>query len=404
MPNVKDTASAGPVSRRMLVVDDEQGIGDFIAEAARMNGLLCEVATTADDFLAAFGGHECLIMLDLMLPETDGIELLRHLQRHGCTAPIVLMSGYDRRVLRTAEELAQELGLRVLGRLVKPFRLSQLCDLFEAAIALHEADLRPRQKPAYVTTPADLAAAIADDAFVLHYQPQVDLMSRRVVGIEALVRWQTAQGLIYPDSFIPVAEAHGLIEELTWLIARRAFRERKRYAEKYPDLALSLNISATSLVNLAFPDALIKCAESYRVPPSSLVLEITESGLIVDLVHALDVLARLRMKGMRLSIDDFGTGYSMMNQLRRVPATELKIDKCFIRDMQADDSAWAVVRNTIELGHELGMSILAEGVETEMQVELLAKLGSDVGQGYFFCRPLPVHLLYDWLNARLGRA
>src|SRR5690606_6963486 len=150
-------------------------IGEVIAVAAGDYGLECRIATAADEFLDALVGEECLIMLDLVLPETDGIELLRHLRRHECRAPIVLMSGFDKRVLSSAEQLAHELGLRVLGRLLKPFRLNELSPLFEAAVALHEEDVRPRRRAAARATPEELLSAIEQDEFVLHYQPQIDL-------------------------------------------------------------------------------------------------------------------------------------------------------------------------------------------------------------------------------------
>ena len=366
-----------------------------------MAGYLCEVTSTADHFKQALDPEPSLIVMDLVMPDMDGIELLRFLGERKCQATIVLMSGFDKRVLRVAEDLANEHGLHVAARLQKPFRLSELLSLFEQCAGLHAGAAVQRARRSIVITTDELERALVNDEFVLHYQPQLDVVSGQVIGMETLVRWQHPDhGIIFPDAFINIAESLGMIERLTWLIIHRAFSERRVYADIYPTLSLSINVSALSLNDLMFPDTVSGLAEAYHVPPSNLVLEITESGLINNLSYSLDVLTRLRVKQMRMSIDDFGTGYSMLQQLRRVPATELKIDKSFVQDMQADDGARALVYKTIELGHELDMTVVAEGVETDAQLDILRKHGCDVAQGYLFSRPVPLNQLMAWMEAR----
>ena len=391
----------GPALPRLLVIDDEPDISQFIADAAEMAGYLCEVTSTADHFKQALDPEPSLIVMDLVMPDMDGIELLRFLGERKCQATIVLMSGFDKRVLRVAEDLANEHGLHVAARLQKPFRLSELLSLFEQCAGLHAGAAVQRARRSIVITTDELERALVNDEFVLHYQPQLDVVSGQVIGMETLVRWQHPDhGIIFPDAFINIAESLGMIERLTWLIIHRAFSERRVYADIYPTLSLSINVSALSLNDLMFPDTVSGLAEAYHVPPSNLVLEITESGLINNLSYSLDVLTRLRVKQMRMSIDDFGTGYSMLQQLRRVPATELKIDKSFVQDMQADDGARALVYKTIELGHELDMTVVAEGVETDAQLDILRKHGCDVAQGYLFSRPVPLNQLMAWMEAR----
>jgi EAL domain-containing protein (putative c-di-GMP-specific phosphodiesterase class I) len=163
------------------------------------------------------------------------------------------------------------------------------------------------------------------------------------------------------------------------------------------NLTLSLNRSVHSLHDLNFPDQLVSIAVASGISPERITIEITESGVVSDIHSALDVLTRLRMKRIGLSIDDFGTGYSMMEQLRNVPATELKIDRTFVANMATDSNSRVMVEKTIELGHELDMTIVAEGVETREQLRLLTDKGCDAGQGYLFCRPLPVLALIEWL-------
>ena len=400
-PRCPDTGNGNDRCLRLLVIDDDPDISQFIADAADMAGYVCEATNTAAAFKQALELEPALIIMDLVMPDTDGIELLRHLGDRGCRATIVLMSGFDKRVLRVAEDLANEHGLHVAARLQKPFRLAELLSLLEQCARMHSNVAVPNSRRSVAIATSDLERAVVDDEFVLHYQPQLDVVTGKVLGLETLVRWQHPDyGLLYPDAFIAIAESQGMIERMTWLIIHRAFSERRLYSDRYPALSLSINISARSLDDLMLPDTVAGLAETYGVPPSKLTLEITESGLINNLSHSLDVLTRLRMKQMRMSIDDFGTGYSMLQQLRRVPATELKIDKSFVKDMHADDGARALVNKTIELGHELDMSVVAEGVETEAQLESLSERGCDVVQGYLFSRPLPLNQLMTWMESR----
>jgi EAL domain-containing protein (putative c-di-GMP-specific phosphodiesterase class I) len=245
----------------------------------------------------------------------------------------------------------------------------------------------------------ELRHAIERDEFVLHYQPQVALATGSVVGVEALVRWRHPQrGLIFPGDFISRLESLGLIDQLGWLVAARGLTEIGQFLRKDgAPLTLSINVSAYSLHDLQFPDRFVSLAGKFGVPPARVILEITESGLIRELSSALDILTRLRMKQVQLSIDDFGTGYAMMQQLRHVPATELKIDQGFVRDMQSKNDARVLVQKLIEMGHELGMKVLAEGVETAEQLEMLRASGCDLVQGYFISRPLPPPELLKWL-------
>jgi EAL domain-containing protein (putative c-di-GMP-specific phosphodiesterase class I) len=204
---------------------------------------------------------------------------------------------------------------------------------------------------------------------------------------------------VFPDTFIGKAESFGLIDQLGWLVVNRGLAEIPQFALKDGGLpTLSLNVSAYSLTDLGFPDKFVALTEKHEVPAERIILEITESGLIQNLSSVLDILIRLRMKKVQLSIDDFGTGFAMMQQLRNVPATELKIDKSFVQEMHEKDSARIVVQKTIEIGHELGMKVLAEGVETAEQLEFLRDNRCDLVQGYFFSRPLPIPALLAWLK------
>jgi EAL domain-containing protein (putative c-di-GMP-specific phosphodiesterase class I) len=218
--------------------------------------------------------------------------------------------------------------------------------------------------------------------------------------VEALVRWQHPdRGLIFPDNFIGRMEELGLIDELGWIVANRGMGEVGQFANgDGKSLMLSLNASVYSLHDLKFPDTLVALAGKHRVSPANVTIEITETGLIKELSRTLDILTRLRMKQVKLSIDDFGTGYAMMQQLKNIPATELKIDKSFVQEMNSSDRDRIMVQKTIEMGHELGMHVIAEGVETKEQLDLLRLDGCESVQGYFFSRPLPPAVLVNWLG------
>jgi EAL domain-containing protein (putative c-di-GMP-specific phosphodiesterase class I) len=218
--------------------------------------------------------------------------------------------------------------------------------------------------------------------------------------MEALVRWQRPDGrLVFPDDFIARIEAMGWIDDLGWLVVKRALAENAEFADVDGDVpTISVNASVHSLLDLNFPDILMTQAAKYTVPPAKITIEITESGLLKELSKTLDVLTRLRMKGVQISIDDFGTGYSMLQQLRRIPATELKIDKSFVHNMHANEGDRVIVQKTIEMGHELGMTVVAEGIETDEHLAALRLAGCDIAQGYFFSRPLPPVAMQHWLK------
>ncbi|MES2104951.1 MAG: EAL domain-containing response regulator [Pseudomonadota bacterium] len=386
-------------SPHLLIIDDEKEVGEFAGIVAQSLGFEYTATTNAGDFLGALNDDVTLIMMDLMMPDMDGIELLRLLGQQKCRTTLILMSGYDKRVLETAEELAQTLGLSVAGHLQKPFRLPELQNLLKS-YALLNVVAPVARKVSKAVTKEELQRAMVREELVLHYQPQLDIVTGKVMGVEALVRWQHPErGLVFPDDFIPQAEVLGVIDELGWYVARLALSEIRQFVNREGEqLKLSLNVSPQSLHDLQLPDTFIALARQYGVAPENVVLEITESGLIKELASALDILTRLRMKRVHLSIDDFGTGYAMMQQLRHVPATELKIDKSFVHDMHQLNSARVVVRKTIEIGHELGMKIVAEGVETKAQLEFLRLNGCDIAQGYYFSRPISAEALLEWIK------
>jgi EAL domain-containing protein (putative c-di-GMP-specific phosphodiesterase class I)/CheY-like chemotaxis protein len=385
--------------QNILVIDDEPDVGEFVCAAAQAMGFECTSTTDTTTLLELITPDTTLILLDLVMPELDGIELLRQLGEQKCKAGIILMSGSAKRIIESAGQLAHALGLIIVGHLQKPFRLAEL----EKVLAKHaeaEAPAIARQDVRLTIRKEELRQAIARDEFVLHYQPQIDIATGHMIGVEALVRWRHPErGLVFPDSFIGRMEKLGLIDELGWIVANRGMSEIGQFTNgsgKPP--MLSLNESVYSLHDLKFPDILVSLAEKHGIAPSNITIEITESGLIKELSNTLDILTRLRMRQVKLSIDDFGTGYAMMQQLKVIPATELKIDRTFILDMHNNERDRVIVQKTIEMGHELGMHVIAEGVETQDQLDFLNLKGCDSAQGYLFSRPLPAGEMVTWLK------
>ncbi len=246
---------------------------------------------------------------------------------------------------------------------------------------------------------ADLRHAIEDQELVLHYQPKIAVRSGRVVGVEALIRWHhPARGLIMPSEFIPVARETSLIKELTLHVIDEAGRQWRAWAEQGRRLPIAVNISTRDLLDPGFPGEVATLIGKWRMPVTMLKFEVTESSVVDDPRRTEDVLERLGAMGLRFSVDDFGTGYFSVACLKRLPIDEIKIDPSFVAAMAVHEEDEIIVRSTIDLGHSLGLSVVAEGVETRSAMERLAPFGCDVAQGYYLGRPMPADEFEIWLE------
>lgn len=384
---------------KILVIDDDNTVCELVTALAQAMGFDCVAMKDAAAFSSVEFPDTTLILLDLMMPGMDGIEVLRLLGERHSRARILLMSGMDRRVLETAEKLAHSLGLRVVGHLQKPFPLTELRGLL-STLAGMEVPATPVSAPRVSVSNDQLRKALENHEFVNYYQPQISLVTGEVTGVEALARWNHPEmGMILPENFIARVEALGLIGKLCWSTAEMAMTEARQLVDRTGNpLRLSINVSMISLHDLEFPDAFLNLANQYDFPTDRIALEITETSLISELSRTLDVLTRLRMKNFHLSIDDFGSGYAMMRQLQHVPATELKIDKSIVEKMHQNESDRVMVEKIIEMGHELNMEVMAEGVVTQEQLEMLRQKGCDGAQGFLFSHALPLDELTNWLK------
>ena len=247
----------------------------------------------------------------------------------------------------------------------------------------------------------EVRKAITNNELVVYYQPKAAASSGRVIGLEALVRWQHPEhGLLGPNEFIPLAETTGLIRALTSYVLDTALRDCRTWLDNGHNLSVAVNVSARCLLDLNLPVEVSMMLVDRAVPPDRLVLEITESAIMSDPNRALEVLNHLHSLGVRLSIDDFGTGYSSMAYLTTLPVQELKVDRSFVTPMCRQQNERVIVRSTIDLAHNLGLQVVAEGVEDEETLRELDLLGCDVVQGYHLARPMSAGQFTRWLAAR----
>jgi EAL domain-containing protein (putative c-di-GMP-specific phosphodiesterase class I) len=246
----------------------------------------------------------------------------------------------------------------------------------------------------------ELRRAIDNGELVLHFQPKVAVPGEQVCGVEALVRWQHPErGLIPPASFIPLAERTPLIRPLTRYVLDAALEQCARWQAAGRQLHVAVNISARNLLDEGFVDEVLEQLVRWRVPAPCLELEVTESAIMAEPERARAILSRLAEVGITLSIDDFGAGYTSLAHLKDLPVHQLKIDRSFVARMTADRSNALIVRSVVELGHNLGLTTVAEGVEDRPTLDRLGELGCDVAQGFYLCRPLPAAQLEAWFDA-----
>ena len=388
-------------ANRLMVVDDDPSIGAFIDKVARGIGYEVEVHSEGERFLERLEGFDPThVVLDLQMPRLDGIELLRRLSQVECRAQLLIASGAEGKVVDTARRLGLERGLKIVDSVLKPVRAAEL-----RALLLR---IKHEEWP----TEAALAQALQSDQISLHYQPKIDLRSRNVVGYEALVRWEHSdRGRVPTDKFVALAEQCGLIDQLTDRVVKLGLAQaglwsaaggRANGGAGPPHI--TINLSARNLRDVELPDRLARMCEQADVDPARVVLEITETSAMADVIKGMDILTRLRIKGFELSIDDFGTGYSSLLQLARLPFSEIKVDRAFVTDCHSSAQSAAIAKSIVDLARNLGLQVVAEGVEGAASLDVIAGLGCDLAQGYYIGRPMPASELDRWSAEWAGRS
>lgn len=346
-----------------------------------------------------------IVICDLDMPGMDGIQLIRHLAEQKLARGVIVLSAMEAALVRIVGDMAQAHGLVVLGHIPKPMSRTRLRELLEFYCSQQaENKACPVTSRELIFDEDTLEKAIDDNQFVLYYQPKVLLKSGRMISVEALTRWHHPQvGVISPVHFIPMMESSGLIAPMTTKMIEQALDQIRIWRAHERNIAVGINLSAAVLTNTNLPDMLIGKMRDLSIPPELLTLEITESSLIQNAALSLETLARLKLNGFSLSIDDFGTGYSSMQQLNRIPFSELKIDRSFVSNACNDKAHKAIVEANISLAHKLNMQTVAEGVETLESWQLLNELNCDQAQGYFIARPMPADEIPRWEQEWLAR-
>ena len=362
-----------------------------------------EVLEAADGFQALAildsGEPVGLMFFDLDLPRMDGMELVARLAARPASPHLFILSSLEVGIMESVRHMALTYRLSLLGVLSKPLTLDKVTQVLGASPIPSEADGMGHAPTQVLPTSAEILRALDRDEFECYFQPQLTMRDASLKGVEALVRWRHPdRGLLVPDAFLPrVVEDPDLMSMLTFQLLERLARHWRDWNARGLDLDLSINLSAVSIGTAGFAERILEVVARHRLPPKRLVLEITETASVANLGGTLANLARLRMHGFRLSIDDFGTGYATYVQLERLPFTELKIDLSIIRGITRSRKQSILAKNLIQLGKDLELTTVAEGIESKECWDLLKRLGCTCGQGYYLAAPMPGADLCSWM-------
>jgi EAL domain-containing protein (putative c-di-GMP-specific phosphodiesterase class I)/FixJ family two-component response regulator len=381
---------------------------DFQRKIARHVLSLCG----AEEVVEAGNGDEAIALLekrsepldilvcDLNMPGMDGLEFLRHIGLRQTGVSVILASSMDPSIIRAAEMMARSYGVRIIGIAEKPLSEGKLLPL----ILRHFGQAMVPPKPQSAAMPLnEIKDGIARNEFEPFFQPKVYMHNCQLAGVEALMRWRHPRaGLVQPGAFIPVMEANNLISDVTFMLVEKSLRACAAWREAGINTSVAINLSVDSLRDTSLPDRLTSMTAAANMAPGTFTVEVTETVAMTDLGHTLETLARLRMKGFGLSVDDYGTGFSSMQQLTRVPFSELKIDQIFVTGSSKQEVLQALLGTSVTMAKKLRLRSVAEGVETEQDWQTAARLGCDVAQGFFIGKPMPQDELPRWYTEWKG--
>ena len=384
---------------RILVIDDD---GDFRRSMKLMVEPTGTAALAVSDVCSLLALRPCpndVVFIDLVMPGIDGIQVLGELARYQVRSKIILMSGRSADVLETAARIGRGLGLQMGGVLKKPFRLAQLRTLVAETTSVDKQS-KPDPLP-HSPAAADLIDGMNSGELQVALQPIIEIGSGKPWAFEALARWYSGKhGLVYPSRFLPLAAEAGLMPALSEAVVRlaaeqSAFLEASGYASK-----VCVNFDGADLSEASMPETLLRIVQEFDVPPSALVIELTESRAARNQLSMMENLARLRLQGFALALDDFGTAYSSLERIRNLPFSVLKIDRTFVSDVESNVRARGIVSACISLARRCKLLTVAEGVETAGQMQALRRMGCDMVQGYLIAKPMFPADLLSWLNGR----
>jgi EAL domain-containing protein (putative c-di-GMP-specific phosphodiesterase class I)/FixJ family two-component response regulator len=390
----------------VLVVDDEPFIRSLSVKLLKELG--CEYVLGAADGREAVAilqnpdNKIDLVVCDLMMPDMDGIEAVRHIAALPHRPAIAFLSGAEPGLLRAAESLARAYRMAVLPSISKPATRNA----FQAVLhGVESFQSTVSRKAAHKVSAEDLARGIDRGELSLHFQPKVTVSDQKLSSVEALVRWNHPHhGLLSPDSFVPLAEKTGLIGPMTERVVEIGLAQFSGWLAQGMDFKMALNLSPSMLADVQLPDRYARKAEALNIPLEKVILEITETGVANEETIYLEIVTRLHMKGFHLSIDDFGTGQSSLQKLEALPFSELKVDRQFVHMAHASSAKRAILSASLSLARAMQLSTVAEGVEHGEDLQLLRDLGCDVVQGFVISRPLAPEAFQTWAQGRAKMA
>ncbi len=372
----------------VLVVEDDDFQRLTLVQMLRVLGVQ-EVLEAGDGqqalaLLSSLSPLISVVICDLEMPNMDGMELLRHAGQAHNPASVIISSSKDQSLLDSVGVMARAYGINLLGVIKKPATLKNLGSLLDRHVPLKRKDVN-----ALKFTLSEVLQGVSDKQFEPFFQPKLDSKTEKLLGAEVLARWYHPEhGLVYPYAFIPQLEKDDHIIGLTMLLLEKAAAACRTWRERGLDLTVSVNISLASLNDTSIANQITDVVRLAGLDPRHMILEITETMIMQEVGPALENLARLRMRGFGLSVDDYGTGYSGLQQLMRVPFTELKIDQGFVTDCSTNAASRTVVESSIAMARRLGLKTVAEGVEGQAEWDILKAAGCDMVQGYFIAKPM----------------
>lgn len=403
---------------QIVIIDDDLRLGKLIQRyIQKIFGLNSYVYESGEIALSELRKNKIIpdiCLIDLHMPGIDGIQLLGRLSKiltnQGCE--IVPMSGESELVLEAVSNLAKQYNFKCRYQLHKPFDSKKIYNIISSI--LNDSSVSQNvQVSSDRLSRSEIESGLSSGCLEVFYQPQIystaHALPEQYFGLEALARWRDSTGKLYgPDAFISAAEHYGLINDITWEVTRQSLQALNEWYTMNPAthsrLNVSINFSHDCLVDTNLPEKLQMIASQYNIPRENIIIEVTESRILPDLLNTtndaqtLEVLTRLRLKGFGLALDDFGTGGSSMEQLRRYPFSKLKIDKSFVHNASSDRAIRLMLETSVRIGKELGLCVVAEGVETQQDLDLVQELGCDVIQGYYYSKPVEKTIIDSYIQ------
>lgn len=335
-----------------------------------------------------------VVLCDLKMEGMDGVEFISHLVEANFNRALILVSGMDAAVIASVEAMAEAHKFHVLGTIEKPLSVQKLANLLDNFEPSREI-FAPREN--YQPTLDELMSGIDGGEFVPYFQPEVDIQTRIPKAFEALARWHhPSRGVLRPVDFISGVKKHTLMDNFSHAMLEASLTALRNWQQAGLDVSISVNLPSTYLGQANVADNLSLMAKERDLAAEKILVEVTECSAVNRLAKVLENLARLRMKGFGIAIDDYGTGYSTMQQLARMPFTQLKLDRSFVTGAQNKESLRVMLESSLQLAKKLNLQTVAEGVELESEWTLLKSLGCNFAQGYYVSMPMPPEEVVQW--------